>query len=154
MTRPSVFYFGPDGGTREPEHPKVYLRSLLFATAKRGRVIEAMYVTLRHSKTRQNFSIWVHGDSRLDRGSGLYVGEEGVPAGHHFLLPRDSKSFTFTEGKYVLEVFAQIVGNRLTSRLFTQELEIDHIAAEAMKQSANGIYFDWEPGRQLLQAKC
>jgi hypothetical protein len=51
---------------------KVFLRTLLYSTSKRGVVIENMYVTARRGETRQNFNIWVYRDSgRLSRGSGL-----------------------------------------------------------------------------------
>ena len=44
MTQPTVIYFGPDAprGREGSPPPKVYLRTLLFATSKRGRVIESM----------------------------------------------------------------------------------------------------------------
>src|SRR5271169_3559963 len=73
MTQPTVIYFGPDAprSRNVPPPPKVYLRTLLFSTSKRGRVIESMHVTLSRNETRQNFNIWVYGDERLVRGSGL-----------------------------------------------------------------------------------
>lgn len=80
MTQPTVIFFGPDAARSHDQIPlpKVYLRSLLFATSKRGRVIECMYVALSRNETRQNFNVWVYGDERLVRGSGLFVGETGV----------------------------------------------------------------------------
>ncbi len=55
MTQPTVIYFGPD--VPRPGHksglPKVYLCTLLFATSKRGRVIESVHVSLERSETRQ-----------------------------------------------------------------------------------------------------
>jgi hypothetical protein len=44
-----------------------------------------MYVALSRNETRQNFNIWVYGaEKKLVRGSGLFVGETGVEANHHF----------------------------------------------------------------------
>lgn len=41
MTQPTVIFFGPDGGPKSDEpHWKVYLRALLYATSKRGRIVE------------------------------------------------------------------------------------------------------------------
>jgi hypothetical protein len=63
MTQPTVIYFGPDA----PRHnggkpsPKIYLRALLFATSKRGRVIESMHASLQRNESKQNFNVWVHG---------------------------------------------------------------------------------------------
>ena len=112
MTQPTTIYFGPDAPrANEPSSPKVYLRTLLFSTSKRGRVIECMYVALSRNETRQNFNIWVYGDDRLVRGSGLFVGETGVEANHHFLTPRDGNSFRFTEGHYTLDVFVRLLGD-------------------------------------------
>ena len=80
MTQPTVIYFGPDSPRSRDEVPlpKVYLRTLLFATSKRGRVVESMHIALSRNETNQNFNIWVYGDERLVRGSGLFVGETGI----------------------------------------------------------------------------
>src|ERR1700733_11310457 len=58
MTQPTVIYFGQDGGPGKDGKPglKVYLRTLLYATAKRGCIIEGMYICLRRNETRQNFN--------------------------------------------------------------------------------------------------
>lgn len=91
MTRPTVVFFGPDGRRGDGEAPrlKVFLRTLLYSTARRGQTLESMHVNLRRAESTQNFSIWVYGDDRLARGSGLYVGHDGVACNHHFLLPED-----------------------------------------------------------------
>src|ERR1035438_2442579 len=78
MTLPTVIYFGPDGAPSP--HPKVFLRSLLFCTSGRGRIIESMHIALSRNETHQNFSVWVYGNDKLVRGSGLFVGETGVEA--------------------------------------------------------------------------
>src|SRR5438270_567542 len=119
MTQPTVVFFGPDGGTsnRQPR-PKVFLRALLFSTSKRGRVIESLHVRLSRGETRQNFNIWVYGDEKLVRGSGLFVGESGVASNHHFLLPEDAPRYTFLPGTYVLEIFARILGEKAHRLLF------------------------------------
>ena len=100
MTQPTVIFFGPDTPRSRCETPlpKIFLRTLLFSTSKRGRVIESMHVALSRNETHQNFNIWVYGDEKLVRGSGLFVGETGVAANHHFLAPRDGSCFHFTEG--------------------------------------------------------
>jgi probable addiction module antidote protein len=107
MTQPTVVFFGPDTprSRDHPALPKVFLRTLLFSTSKRGRVIENMYVALSRNETHQNFNIWVYGDGdKLVKGSGLFVGETGVAANHHFLAPRDASSFRFIGGQYRIEV--------------------------------------------------
>ena len=37
---------------------------------------------------------------KLARGSGLFVGETGVEANQHFLIPTDGSTFQGTEGRY------------------------------------------------------
>ena len=76
MTRPTAIYFGADGSV-DPS-PKVYLRTLLYSTAKRGQIVESMFVKLRRGESIQTFNIWAYGEASLARGSGLYVGENGV----------------------------------------------------------------------------
>jgi hypothetical protein len=147
MTQPTVIFFGPDTPRASDDSPlpKVYLRTLLFSTSKRGRVIESMHVALARNETHQNFNIWVYGEERLMRGSGLFVGETGVAANHHFLTPKDGSSFRFTEGRYRLEVYAHLLGDITTTRLFSQTLEIPANIGAALEEPGTGLYFDWGP---------
>lgn len=147
MTQPTVIFFGPDTprSREDAALPKVYLRTLLFSTSKRGRVIESMHVALRRNETHQNFNIWVYGErEKLVRGSGLFVGETGVAANHHFLAPADS-SFHFTEGHYRLDVFARLLGDTKALLLFSQTLDISRETAAALADPGAGVYFDWGP---------
>ena len=147
MTQPTVIFFGPDNprSRDEPPLPKVFLRTLLFATSKRGRVVESMHVALSRNETQQNFNIWVYGDERLVRGSGLFVGETGIAANHHFLAPKDGSSFHFVEGRYRMDVYAQLLGNRDRTLLFSQTLAISGEIAAQLAGSDYGLYFDWGP---------
>lgn len=147
MTQPTVIYFGPDRG-RHGEispPPKVFLRTLLFSTSKRGRVIESMHASLARNETIQNFNIWVYGDDKLVRGSGLFVGETGVSANHHFLTPKDGNHFRFLAGRYRLEVFAKILGDKQQTLLFNQEIEVTQDIATQLQEPLAGLYFDWGP---------
>jgi hypothetical protein len=148
MTQPTVIFFGPDHPRSQEDIslPKIYLRTLLFATSKRGRVIESMYVALSRNETHQNFNIWVYGErEKLVRGSGLFVGETGVSANHHFLAPEDGSTFSFTEGHYKLEVFAHLLGDPKSIGLFSQELDISRDIATTLREKNAGLYFDWGP---------
>jgi hypothetical protein len=148
MTQPTVIYFGPDGGRRDgplPGHPKVFFRALLYSTGKRGRVVENMFVTLRRGETRQNFNIWVYGDDDLRRGSGIFVPETGTETNHHFLPPDDARSFKFTTGHYVMEVFATVVGMSGAKRLFEVHLDVNNENAACLEKDGTGLYFDWGP---------
>ena len=148
MTQPTVIFFGPDAprSSDAAPPPKVFLRTLLFSTSKRGRVIENMYVALSRDEAHQNFSIWVYGErEKLVRGSGLFVGETGVEANHHFLTPKDATSFRFIAGHYRVDVFAHLLGDRSRTLLFSQTLEVTREVAAMLEESGAGLYFDWGP---------
>jgi hypothetical protein len=144
VTRPTQIYFGPDGGDKKSS--KIYIRSLLYSTSQRGIVIENMYVRVSRGQAKQSFSIWVHGtNSGLTRGSGLFVGQQGVAVPHHFLLPPDADNFEFGSGEYLIEVFIKSVGVEEAKKMFETTLAIDKDEAVALKDKNVGIYFDWGP---------
>lgn len=148
MTQPTVIFFGFDVPHRpnEPGSPKIFLRTLLFATSKRGRIVENMYVALSRDRTQENFNVWVYGErARLVRGSGLFVGETGVEANHHFLTQKDSDSFRFSTGNYRVEVFARLLGDRRHISLFSQHLDLTPETTAALQNAHTGVYFDWAP---------
>lgn len=107
-----------------------------------------MFVKLRRNESTQNFSVWVYGEKDLARGSGLYVGENGIATNHHFLTPRDENSFHYAEGIYKFEVFAHPVGQRKALKLFTCELPISREDARSLQNSQSGLHFDWAPESQ------
>ncbi len=147
MTQPTVIYFGPDGGSKADRAPsKVFLRTLLFSTGKRGHIIENMFLRVHRGETRQNFNVWVYGDKNLSRGSGIFVPETGLAANHHFLLPADGTFFQFSTGQYVLEVFVTEVGAHRSRLLFTVNLEITPENYKEFSRLGHGLYFDWGPG--------
>jgi hypothetical protein len=84
----------------------------------------------------------VYGDGQLHRGSGLFVGAEGVTFNHHFLLPKDGTNFSFLPGESFLEVYCTLV-NRKKTRLFTVKVTLTEIESKALENVKNGIYFDW-----------
>jgi hypothetical protein len=146
MTQPTIIFLGQDVSSNEPPSPKIYLRTLLFSTSKRGRVIQSMHVALSRNETHQNFNIWVYGErQQLVRGSGLFVGETGVEANHHFLTPKDASSFHFTEGHYRLDVFAHLLGDQKQTRLFSHTLDISREFAAALADPHAGLFFNWGP---------
>jgi hypothetical protein len=151
MTRPTVVFFGPDGD--EDGISKVFLRTLLYSTGRRGIVLEHLFVRLRRGETQQNFNIWVYGEKNLARGSGLFVGQEGIATNHHFLNPADIRGFEFAAGDYVLEVFGKVVGKDETILLSTIQLSIDAHEAEQLRKPDHGIYFDWGPDAGRYQKK-
>jgi hypothetical protein len=147
MTQPTVIFLGPDS-SRNPEQlspPKVFIRTLLFSTSKRGRIIESMHARVARNESKQNFNVWVYGDDKLVRGSGLFVGETGISTNHHFLAPNDGGEFRFGEGTYTIEVFATLLGDQNALCLWSQSLLISQEQATALRQPGTGLYFDWGP---------
>jgi len=148
MTQPTVIYFGPDGGTEKNACNKVYLRTLLYSTSRRGQMLESMYVCIQRAETRQNFSVWVYGEERLVRGSGLFVGPEGIACNHHFLLPRDGADFKFLAGEFYVRVYAKRVGKTRSNELAAIRLVVTEPHAQELQKSDTGLYFDWGPDQQ------
>jgi len=148
MTRPTQIFFGADRSRWEnaSESPKIYLRSLMFSTSKRGRVVESMHVLLTRDEAHQAFNIWVYGErEKLVRGSGLFVGETGVEANHHFLLAPNEGAFKFAAGRYRIDVLLHMVGDKQQRLLFSDRLEVTPEAVAEMYASGAGLYFDWAP---------
>lgn len=148
MTRPTVVFFGPD----DHNHPKVFLRTLLYSTAKRPHIVENMFIRLQADESSQSFNIWVYGETKaLSRGSGLRVSEEGVVCNHHFLLPTGAAAFEFTPGEYSVEVYATLTNEKKSLLLSTIKLYVTPPESSAMKSAQAGLYFDWEPDLQRYQ---
>ena len=154
MTQPTVIFFGPDGGRRDGHKPrlKVFLRTLLYSTARRGQTVESMHVNLQRGESKQNFSIWVYGDDRLARGSGIYVGPDGIACNHHFLLPEDGADFGLIYGQYTVRVYARRVRDREPQQLAQIVLTISESQARELERDDAGIYFDWGPDQQAYHA--
>jgi hypothetical protein len=147
MTKPSVIYLGPDSSPTggKIDRPKIFLRALLIADSKRGRVVEHLFATLTRHETRQNFNVWVYGDDNLKRGSGLHVSDVGLVANHHFLLPADNSDFRFRGGQYHLELFATLLGDQKPIKLLSQVLDVTDAEGSSLSSNMCGLYFDWGP---------
>lgn len=149
MTKPTVVFFGPDGGhVHEKPRLKVFLRTLLYSTSRRGQTVESLHVNVQRGESRQNFSIWVYGDDRLARGSGIYVGPDGIACNHHFLLPEDGADFRLLPGLYIVRVYAKRVSDYHPRKLEQVELHISESHALELENEHAGIYFDWGPDQQ------
>ncbi|MBI3320151.1 MAG: hypothetical protein HYZ89_06155 [Candidatus Omnitrophica bacterium] len=151
MTQPTIIFFGPDGVSGPP---KLFLRTLLFSTARKGQIVENMYVKLHRGESVQNFNSWVYGDNKesLARGSGLFVGREGIASNHHFLLPKDGTTYEFLQGKYVIKVFALLLGRKSPDLLFVQALTLSAGFATELNKEKSGVYFDWGPDSRSYHA--
>ncbi|MBN1392813.1 MAG: hypothetical protein JW947_08435 [Sedimentisphaerales bacterium] len=139
MTQPTMIAFVPtDGG-------KIFFRTLLYSTGKRGRVVQNMYVEVQNSKSLTVFGIWVYGDKQIVRGSGIYVGPEGVACNHHFLVPRNGKTYEFLPGEYVLKIYASLVNRCSPLLLYHLKIFLSNEEAIAIKSKDAGVWFEWDP---------
>lgn len=146
MTRPTVIFFGPDGGGEV--HKKVFIRTLLYSTSDRGQYIQNMYVRLQRGETVQNFNVWVYDSgNKLVRGSGLYIDKSGVASNHHFLMPRDGTTYEFLAGEYTLQVYIEQV-NEAPRQIFEHRLVLSKSQQDEIVALKAGIYFDWAPNTQ------
>ncbi len=149
MTRPTLFYLGPDGETTSDGQggkAKVFLRALLYTTSKRGKLIENMFVVVSRGEVTQPFSIWIYREEgRLSRGAGLHIDQEGRALDHHFLILTDDSDFKFATGDYTLKVYAKLVGIEHPKMLQEISAQLpDSVARDAIV-SGRGAFFDWEP---------
>ena len=149
MTQPTIVFFGPDGIRFDSTKNKIYLRTLLYSTAKRGQVLESLHVSVHRNESKQNFNIWVYGEKgSLKRGSGLFVPQEGVACDHHFLLPEDGVNFEFFAGSYTLSVYAKLVRDQQPRKLLSINLSLSESQEKQLSRPNTGIYFDWGPDQQ------
>jgi len=143
MTQPVLIgflYDLPDG------EPKVFFRTLLYTTGKRGHVIEGMYLKVTNRESSQTFDFWAYGETKaLMIGSGLRVDEDGLSSNHHFLPPKERSSFQFLPGDYTIEVYARAVNRRHPVLLSRLRVSLPQEHAAALRDKSNGVLFTWSP---------
>lgn len=125
--------------------PKIFLRTCLFTTGTKGRVIENMFLKVRQGQRTYRFDFWGHTEShKLTLGSGLFVGSTGVASDHHF-NPRENSAddFLFINGEYRIEVFATVVG-RKSEKLLGLTFTVNSLqAAELIQIPTRELYLLW-----------
>lgn len=115
MTQPTLLCLKRDQPTGVP---KLFLRTLLYTTASKGRVVESMFLRVHHPYGTYIFEFWGHTESgKLTLGSGLFVGSTGVAADHHFNPRHDANQFVFASGEYRVEIVAALVGHTVPKKL-------------------------------------
>lgn len=150
MTQPTLIAFGYDSsGIRES---KIYLRTLIVNTAKRGCIVENIFLKVHRGESLQNFNIWVYGQkNNLSRGSGVYIGQDGIVCDHHFLLPKDCTSYEFSPGNYNIEVYFSILGVKKYFLARALELVLSYEHVKNIKEGKM-IFFDWAPNTKTYYA--
>jgi hypothetical protein len=143
MTKPTLVFFGYDFVPRMT--PKIFLRTLLYSTSVRGKVIEGMFVKVVHESSQRIFSFWGYAENKdITPGSGLHVSQAGVGANHHFVLSVSDQEYQFKSGHYSIEVFARLVTQRSPQKLLTVELDLNEREALALA-AQNGVLFHLQP---------
>jgi hypothetical protein len=144
MTQPMLIGF-----LYENDHPKIFFRAMLYATGKRGHIIEALYIKVRHGESTQTFNFWMYGETiDLKIGSGLRVGEDGGSFNHHFQPPKNISSFAFVAGEYAIDAYAKILNRKKPLLLSTVKLSLTAELAAALCDHTKGVLFTWGPDSQ------
>ena len=142
-THPSIVAFSYDFVDSPLPQAKVFLRTLLYSTGKRGIVIENLFLRVSEGTRSDEFAYWGYGDKVPVRGSGIFVPETSVVTYHHFSSLNPDKLFWFTEGTYTLELIARIVGRKRLVSLWTIELTVPAVATSIRRGTR--VFFNSSP---------
>jgi len=134
-------------GTKLPQ-AKIFLRTLLFSTGKRGCVIESLFLRVRDGSRSEEFAFWGYGDKDLVRGSGLFVAENGVATNHHFNPLRTEPLFLFSHGTYQLELVAKLIGREKSVSLWNLTIEVPRGAFDASIAREKAVFYSWSPDQE------
>lgn len=147
MTKPTLVFFGFDSVPQQTA--KIFLRTLLYSTSVKGKVVESMYAKLLRGDHEQIFSFWGHAETdKIAPGSGLFVAQSGVLANHHFVLSMLQPAYEFVAGEYKVEVFARLAGGSMPIKLVGIAISMSESQAGALRDGA-GVLFELEPDKQV-----
>lgn len=133
-----------------PAKPKIFLRTLLYATGKRGYVIEGLYLKIKHAGATNTFGFWSYGDrNNLMVTGGLRVTEEGEAHDHHFQQINEQSAFD--QGDYEIAVYARIVNRRSAKQLSTFKIVLSEEEATTLRVR-RGVLFTLNPETAIYHA--
>jgi hypothetical protein len=148
MLRPMLIGFLSEAG-----QPKLFVRAMIYATGKRGRIVEALYLKVRRGDSTQAFNFWMYGETKPDIiGSGLMVGENGVALNHYFLPPK-AAAFRFLAGEYLIEVHAKILNRSTPVVLAEVKLSLSEELATTFADPSMGVLFTWMADSQCYRGE-
>jgi hypothetical protein len=135
--------------------PKIFLRTLLFATATKGRVIENMFLRVHQPMGTFIFDFWGHTEAgKLTLGSGLFVGQAGVACDHHFNPRHGAENFLFHDGDYRVEIFATTVRRKRAEKLMEVSFTIDsQQAAELVQILDRELLLFWDADTRAYEGQ-
>jgi hypothetical protein len=144
-THPSFVVIKYDFAGNPLAQAKVFFRSLMFSTGKRGLVVENLFLRVAEGTRQEEFSFWAHGDEKLTRGSGMFVPDTGVAINHHF-TPTDSDTlFWFSAGRYSVELMATLVKRKHPVSLWKIVLEVPTGVFDTSIAVNKAIFYNWSP---------
>jgi hypothetical protein len=143
MTRPVQIIFASKNARR----PEIILKTLLYATGRRGHVIERLYLSVRHDADEiETFGFWSYGQGKNSIVSGgLRVGEDGVVYDHHFLQADKDSHFYFSEGNYEIQVFATVVNDSSPKLLHQFDLSLSQDKSLQMHVNNYAVLYTFDP---------
>lgn len=141
MTQPTLLCLRRDLPSGKP---KIFLRTLLFTTGTKGRVIQSMFLRVHHSGGTYLFDFWGHTEGgKLTLGSGLFVGPTGIACDHHF-NPHRGSNFRYVDGQYRIEIFAVLVGQQQPTKLMEVAFTVgEQNAAELIPFKDVALFLEW-----------
>lgn len=140
MTQPTLLCLKRDLPSGEA---KIFLRTLLFTTGTKGRVIQSMFLRVHHRGGTYLFDFWGHTEGgKLTLGSGLFVGATGIACDHHF-NPRRGSDFQYIDGAYRIEVFAALVGQRQPTKLMEVGFTVEDWNAAQLSLADITLFLVW-----------
>jgi hypothetical protein len=144
-THPSLLAFCYEIGPGESVPlAKIFLRTLLFSTGKRGHVIEGLFLSVQEGSRQEEFAFWGHGEtSNLVRGSGLFIPETGIGTNHHLNPVRHDVVFRFSQGTYKLELFAKLIGRESPVSLWRIEVDLPDGPFSSTIARDTMVFFNW-----------
>ncbi len=152
MTKPTIFCFTWDGN-----RPKIYLRTLLFATSNNGRVLENLYLLVKSPTQETIYSFWGHahgGKETLTKGSGLFIPKNGYLADHHFNPdPSGNINIPYPVGLYEIEVIARQFEDTTDRKLGRYEIRLDPNFAAELANNETAVIWSLNPLSQSYHAE-
>jgi hypothetical protein len=131
------------------QRPKIFLRTLLYATGKRGYVIEGLFLKVHHKEATQTFAFWAYGErNALTVAGGLRVTEESVSHNHHFL--QINEHWYFADGDYEIYVYARIVNRKSPKLLGKVRVALSNDEATSLYVRQAGVTVYVEPGHRRV----
>jgi hypothetical protein len=145
LTRPTAIFFVRDGADGKF---KIVVTALLYSTAKRGQVVESMFIKIIKNDIVTTFGEWIYWEGNRVHLGRVKIGEEGRTLFDHFLLSEKTEEFSFSVGEYSLEMYAQKIGTKKPIKIFQTKFTLDNNTAESTTMKGPGFALLWNSDAQ------